>query len=105
MYLKGWVRTFAIFVTEFRGVVFFALFDNKESGEFLPKEAAPVIKIASSRMDTQSERHGCEFANWIGVSSPQDTIIHNCSTEWLKIKEVAEKQERQQFLKQMKLVK
>ncbi|GJT79991.1 hypothetical protein Tco_1054333 [Tanacetum coccineum] len=47
---------------EFRGVVFFALFNHKESGEFLPKEAATVIKIASSRMATQSERLGCEFA-------------------------------------------
>ncbi|GKB67538.1 dual specificity protein phosphatase PHS1, partial [Tanacetum coccineum] len=50
-----------------RGVVFFALFNLKESGEFLPKEAATVIKITSSRMATQSEQLGCEFAKWLGV--------------------------------------
>ncbi|GJR06052.1 DNA topoisomerase 2-binding protein 1 isoform X1 [Tanacetum coccineum] len=71
------------------GVVFFALFNHKESGEFLPKEAATVIKIASSRMATQSERLGCEFAKWLGVRSPQARVIHNCSPEWLKIKEAA----------------
>ncbi|GJW06458.1 isoleucine--tRNA ligase, chloroplastic/mitochondrial-like protein [Tanacetum coccineum] len=49
------------------GVVFFALFNAKESGEFLPKEEAAVIKIASSRMATQSERLSCEFAKWLGV--------------------------------------
>nr|GEX49025.1 dual specificity protein phosphatase PHS1 isoform X2 [Tanacetum cinerariifolium] len=73
------------------GVVFFALFKHKGSGEFLPKEAAAVIKIASSRMATQSERLGCEFAKWLGVRSPQARVIHNCSPEWLKIKEAAEK--------------
>ncbi|KAL4584691.1 hypothetical protein LXL04_009299 [Taraxacum kok-saghyz] len=73
------------------GVVFFALFNNNESREFLPKEAAAVIKIASSRMATQSERLGYEFAKWLGVRTPQARVIHNCSTEWLKIKEAAEK--------------
>ncbi|PWA64767.1 protein kinase-like domain-containing protein [Artemisia annua] len=73
------------------GVVFFALFNHKESGEFVPKEAAAVIKIASSRMATQSERLGYEFAKWLGVRSPQARVIHNCSPEWLKIKEAAEK--------------
>lgn len=73
------------------GVVFFALFNNNESREFLPKEAAAVIKIASSRMATQSERLGYEFARWLGVRTPQARVIHNCSTEWLKIKEAAEK--------------
>ncbi|GKC25776.1 dual specificity protein phosphatase PHS1-like protein [Tanacetum coccineum] len=58
-----------------RGVVFFALFNLKESGEFLPKEAAAVIKITSSRMATQLEWLGCEFAKWLGVRSPQ-VIIH-----------------------------
>ncbi|GJV63921.1 dual specificity protein phosphatase PHS1 isoform X2 [Tanacetum coccineum] len=53
------------------GVVFFALFKHKGSGEFLPKEEAAVIKIASSRMATQSERLGCEFAKWLGVRSLQ----------------------------------
>ncbi|GJV88232.1 dual specificity protein phosphatase PHS1 isoform X2 [Tanacetum coccineum] len=74
-------------VMTFQGVVFFALFNHKESGEFLPKEAATVIKIASSRMATQSERLGCEFAKWLGVRSPQARVIHNCSPEWSKIKE------------------
>ncbi|KAI3521089.1 hypothetical protein L1887_10548 [Cichorium endivia] len=74
------------------GVVFFALFNNNnESSEFLPKEAAAVIKIASSRMATQSERLGYEFARWLGVRTPQARVIHNCSSEWLKIKEAAEK--------------
>ncbi|KAL8250283.1 hypothetical protein R6Q59_033976 [Mikania micrantha] len=73
------------------GVVFFALFNHTESGEFVPKEAAAVIKIASSRMATQSERLGYEFARWLGVRSPQARVIHNCSPEWLKIKEAAEK--------------
>lgn len=73
------------------GVVFFALFNHNETGEFLPKEAAAVIKIASSRMATQSERLGYEFARWLGVRTPQARVIHNCSQEWLKIKEAAEK--------------
>ncbi|GKC25775.1 dual specificity protein phosphatase PHS1, partial [Tanacetum coccineum] len=60
----------------------------KESREFLPKEAAAVIKITSSRMATQSERLGCEFAKWLGVRT---RVIHNCSLKWLKIKEAAEK--------------
>nr|XP_043617318.1 dual specificity protein phosphatase PHS1 [Erigeron canadensis] len=73
------------------GVVFFALFNNIKTGEFLPKEAAAVIKIASSRMATQSERLGYEFSKWLGVRTPQARVIHNCSPEWLKIKEAAEK--------------
>ena len=40
----------------------------------VPKEAAAVIKIASSRMATQSERLGYEFAKWLGVRSPQVII-------------------------------
>ncbi|KAK9066354.1 hypothetical protein SSX86_013676 [Deinandra increscens subsp. villosa] len=68
------------------GVVFFALFNHSESGEFVPKEASAVIKIASSRMATQSERLGYEFARWLGAR-----VIHNCSPEWLEIKEAAEK--------------
>nr|GFA11489.1 DNA topoisomerase 2-binding protein 1 isoform X1 [Tanacetum cinerariifolium] len=55
-------------------VVFFRLFNHKESGEFLPKEATTVIKIASSRMAKQSNRFGCEFAKWLGVKSPQVII-------------------------------
>ncbi|KAK9054609.1 hypothetical protein SSX86_025688 [Deinandra increscens subsp. villosa] len=73
------------------GVVFFALFNHNESGEFVPKEAAAVIKFASSRMATQSERLGYEFAKWLGVRTPQARVIHNCNPEWLKIKEAAEK--------------
>ncbi|KAK1433968.1 hypothetical protein QVD17_10886 [Tagetes erecta] len=73
------------------GVVFFALFNHNESGEFVPKESAAVIKIASSRMATQSERLGYEFARWLGVRTPQARVIHNCSPEWLKIKEATEK--------------
>lgn len=59
------------------GVVFFALFNHTEIGEFLPKEAAAVIKIASSRMATQSERLGYEFAKWLGIRTPQ-VIMHSC---------------------------
>ncbi|KAJ0536739.1 putative phosphoric monoester hydrolase [Helianthus annuus] len=73
------------------GVVFFALFNHNESGEFVPKEAAAVIKIASSRIATQAERLGYELAKWLGVRTPQARVIHNCSPEWLKIKEAAEK--------------
>ncbi|KAJ0890563.1 putative phosphoric monoester hydrolase [Helianthus annuus] len=76
---------------EFGGVVFFALFNHNESGEFVPKEAAAVIKIASSRIATQAERLGYELAKWLGVRTPQARVIHNCSPEWLKIKEAAEK--------------
>ncbi|KAI3746607.1 hypothetical protein L6452_09044 [Arctium lappa] len=77
--------------SEFWGVVFFALFNHNKSGEFLPKEATAVIKIASTRMATQSERLGYEFAKWLGVRTLQARVIHNCSSEWLKIKEAAEK--------------
>ncbi|XP_076891154.1 dual specificity protein phosphatase PHS1-like [Bidens hawaiensis] len=73
------------------GVVFFALFNHNESGEFVPKESAAVIKFASSRMATQSERLGYEFAKWLGVRTPQARVIHNCSPEWLEIKEAAER--------------
>lgn len=53
------------------GVVFFALFNQPENDESSPKEAAAVIKFASSRMATQSERLGYEFAKWLGVKTPQ----------------------------------
>ena len=53
------------------GVVFFALFNQPMLDEFSPKEAAAVIKISSSRMATQSERLGYEFAKWLGVRTPQ----------------------------------
>ncbi|GFZ17324.1 dual specificity protein phosphatase family protein [Actinidia rufa] len=73
------------------GVVFFALFNQPMLDEFSPKEAAAVIKISSSRMATQSERLGYEFAKWLGVRTPQGRVIHNSSPEWLQIKEAAEK--------------
>ncbi|KAF6148510.1 hypothetical protein GIB67_042469 [Kingdonia uniflora] len=47
------------------GVVFFALFGRPLSDEYSPKESAVVIKIASSRMATQSERLGYEFAKML----------------------------------------
>ncbi|CAK9143353.1 unnamed protein product [Ilex paraguariensis] len=53
------------------GVVFFALFNQPENDESSPEEAAAVIKISSSRMATQSERLGYEFAKWLGVRTPQ----------------------------------
>ncbi|KAL5795360.1 hypothetical protein ACOSQ2_000180 [Xanthoceras sorbifolium] len=73
------------------GVVFFALFNQPGYDDASPKEAAAVIKFASSRMATQSERLGYEFAKWLGVRTPQARVIHNCSPEWLQIKEAAEK--------------
>ncbi|MCD7454310.1 Very-long-chain (3R)-3-hydroxyacyl-CoA dehydratase [Datura stramonium] len=73
------------------GVVFFALFNEPDNDDASPKEAAAVIKISSSRMATQSERLGYEFAKWLGVQTPQARVIHNCSPEWLQIKEAAEK--------------
>ncbi|XP_057420318.1 dual specificity protein phosphatase PHS1-like [Lotus japonicus] len=73
------------------GVVFFAFFNCLGSSDTFPKEAAAVIKIASSRMATQSERLGYEFAKWLGVRTPQARVIHNTSPEWQQIKEAAEK--------------
>ncbi|KAL5074990.1 hypothetical protein RYX36_013974 [Vicia faba] len=73
------------------GVVFFALFNVDRSDDASPKEAAAVIKISSSRMATQSERLGYEFAKWLGVQAPQARVIHNTSLEWLQIKKAAEK--------------
>ncbi|CAH9082834.1 unnamed protein product [Cuscuta europaea] len=74
------------------GVVFFALFNQPQDDESpSPKEAVAVIKISSSRMATQSERLGYEFAKWLGVRTPQARVIHNCIPEWLQIKDAAEK--------------
>ncbi|XP_057972277.1 dual specificity protein phosphatase PHS1-like isoform X2 [Malania oleifera] len=73
------------------GVVFFALFNQPENHDYFPKEAVAVIKISSSRMATQSERLGYEFAKWLGVRTPQARVIHNTSPEWFQIKEAAEK--------------
>lgn len=73
------------------GVVFFALFNQPENDDASSKEAAAVIKISSSRMATQSERLGYEFAKWLGIQTPQARVIHNSSPEWLQIKVAAEK--------------
>lgn len=70
------------------GVVFFAIFNRPNSD---PKEAVVVIKIASSRMATQSERLGYEFAKWFGVSTPKARVVHNSSDEWQRIRDAAEK--------------
>ncbi|KAL2347096.1 hypothetical protein Fmac_001096 [Flemingia macrophylla] len=73
------------------GVVFFAFFNGIGSDDAFSKEAAAVIKISSSRMATQSERLGYEFAKWLGVQTPQARVIHNTSLEWIHIKEATEK--------------
>ncbi|WOL12169.1 dual specificity protein phosphatase PHS1-like [Canna indica] len=73
------------------GVIFFALFNTVGGDELSTKEAVAVIKIASSRMATQSERMGYEFAKLLAVKTPQARVIHNSSTEWQLIKDAAEK--------------
>ncbi|KAL3015467.1 hypothetical protein AAZX31_06G157900 [Glycine max] len=73
------------------GVVFFAFFNGFGNDDASPKEAAAVIKISSSRMATQSERLGYEFAKQLGVQTPQARVIHNTSLEWTQIKEATEK--------------
>ncbi|CAM8926075.1 unnamed protein product [Rhodiola kirilowii] len=73
------------------GVIFFALFKQHEEDGSSAKEAAAVIKISSSRMTTQSERLGYEFAKLIGVRTPQARVVHSFSSEWLQIKEAAER--------------
>lgn len=63
------------------GVVFFALFSHPSSEDASRKEeAAAVIKFASSRMATQSERLGYEFAKWLGVQIPQVASFFPIST-------------------------
>ncbi|MQM13281.1 hypothetical protein Taro_046202 [Colocasia esculenta] len=73
------------------GVVFFGLFNSPEKNCIPSKEAAAVIKIASSRMATQSERLGYEFAKWLQVQTPQARVIHISSPEWQRIKDAADK--------------
>ncbi len=63
------------------GVVFFALFNQPGNDDASSKEAAAAIKISSSRMATQSERLGYEFAKWLGVRTPQVMPSHYCSYE------------------------
>ena len=52
------------------GVVFFALFGSSGNCE-ITEEAAAVIKFSSSKMATQAERLGYEFAKLLGVQTPQ----------------------------------
>lgn len=82
-------RSFEVTVNS-GGVVFIALFRTSESDELPSKEAAAVIKIAPSRMATQSERFGYELAKWLGVRTPQGRVIHNSSLEWKQIKDAVE---------------
>ncbi|XP_056684129.1 dual specificity protein phosphatase PHS1 isoform X2 [Spinacia oleracea] len=72
------------------GVVFFALF-KPVNDDCKLRESVAVIKFSSSRMATQSERFGYELSKWLGVRIPQARVIHNTSSEWLRIKEAAEK--------------
>lgn len=53
------------------GVVFYALFNTMSTDDLSRNEAAAVIKFSTSRMATQSERLGYEFAKWLGVRTPQ----------------------------------
>ncbi|KAI3846566.1 hypothetical protein MKX03_008248 [Papaver bracteatum] len=73
------------------GVVFFGLFSSATNDELFQQEAAAVIKISSSRMATQSERLGYEYAKWMGVRTPQARVVHNSSPEWQEIKQAVEK--------------
>lgn len=65
------------------GVIFYVLFNTPKNDDLTPKEAAGVIKIASSRMATQSERLGYEFAKWLGVRTPQ--VIIYSPFYWLSL--------------------
>ncbi|XP_047046175.1 dual specificity protein phosphatase PHS1-like [Lolium rigidum] len=82
-------RSFEVTVNS-GGVVFIALFRTSEIDEVPSKEAAAVIKIAPSRMATQSERFGYELAKWLGVRTPQGRVIHSSSCEWPQIKDAVE---------------
>ncbi|KAM0867905.1 hypothetical protein ACQ4PT_041672 [Festuca glaucescens] len=82
-------RSFEVTVNS-GGVVFIALFRTSEIDEVPTKEAAAVIKIAPSRMATQSERFGYELAKWLGVRTPQGRVIHSSSCEWPQIKDAVE---------------
>ncbi|XP_039114441.1 dual specificity protein phosphatase PHS1-like isoform X2 [Dioscorea cayenensis subsp. rotundata] len=73
------------------GVVFYALFNTMSTDDLSPNEAAAVIKFSTSRMATQSERLGYEFAKWLGVRTPQARVVHYSSTEWQCIKDATEK--------------
>ncbi|TVU21189.1 hypothetical protein EJB05_30813 [Eragrostis curvula] len=71
------------------GVVFFAIF-NSSGLSGLPKELAAVIKFASSKMATQAERLGYEFARLLRVKTPQARIVYNSCEEWQQIRHAAE---------------
>lgn len=71
------------------GVVFFALFNSLDNNG-LPKEEAAVIKFAASKMATQAELLGYEFARLLGVQTPQARVVHNSSLEWQEIRHAAE---------------
>ncbi|KAL6850044.1 hypothetical protein ACP4OV_020671 [Aristida adscensionis] len=71
------------------GVVFFALFSSLV-GKGSPKEAPAVIKFSSSKMATQAERLGYEFARMLGVQTPQARVVYNSSLEWQEIRNAAE---------------
>ncbi|OEL22268.1 Dual specificity protein phosphatase PHS1 [Dichanthelium oligosanthes] len=82
-------RSFEVTVNS-GGVIFIALFRATENVDLPSKEAAAVIKIAPSRMATQSERFGYELAKWLGVRTPQGRVVHNSSSEWQQIKDAVE---------------
>ncbi|EEC70590.1 hypothetical protein OsI_01805 [Oryza sativa Indica Group] len=82
-------RSFEVTVNS-GGVVFIALFKTSEYDDLPSKETAAVIKIAPSRMATQSERFGYELAKWLGVRTPQGRVIHNFSSEWHQMKDAVE---------------
>ncbi|KAL6627850.1 hypothetical protein ACP70R_031576 [Stipagrostis hirtigluma subsp. patula] len=82
-------RSFEVTVNS-GGVVFIALFRATENNDLRSKETAAVIKIAPSRMATQSERFGYEIAKWLSIRTPQGRVIHNSSSEWQQIKAAVE---------------
>ncbi|WVZ71405.1 hypothetical protein U9M48_019996 [Paspalum notatum var. saurae] len=71
------------------GVVFFALFSSTDKSG-APQETAAVIKFSSSKMATQAERLGYEFARLLGVHTPQARVVYSSSPEWLAIRHAAE---------------
>ncbi|XP_057841042.1 dual specificity protein phosphatase PHS1 isoform X2 [Cryptomeria japonica] len=71
------------------GLVFFALFRIHQARDGY-SEGVAVIKFSSTRMATQAERLGYEFAKCFGVQTPQARVIHNSSAEWQSIKDAAE---------------
>ncbi|AQK91471.1 Dual specificity protein phosphatase PHS1 [Zea mays] len=82
-------RSFEVTVNS-GGIVFIALFKAIENVDLPSKETAAVIKIAPSRMATQSERFGYELAKWLGVRTPQGRVIHSSSDEWQQVKDAVE---------------